>query len=753
MRMLTKQLCCTATALAFLLSISSVMPADSLQTAVALESPLFHAEAEDCTITEGASVETTVYGTEYPGYTGDGFVWAGNAGGVSFDITLEESAMYEFSTKCWMYLGDPGSTRLQTLAVDGEVISSQYIPNNGAWEDFSFGYFYLEAGTHTIELGASGSWGFILYDTVTFTFADMPDLNITPDLIDPDATAETKALMQYLTENYGNHIISGQQEIYGGGNDGDTELEFEYIYDNTGKYPVIRGFDLMNYNPLYGWEDGSTGRMIQWVTQRGGIATASWHINVPIDFENYEVGDFVDWKECTYKNYQASNSTFNTANILVEDSKERAYFDAAVEMLAEQLLILQDAKVPVIFRPLHEAQGNYGRYGDGTAWFWWGDRGPEVYKELWKLLYTKLTEEYGVHNCIWELNLYELDNSIEWYPGDEYVDMVAYDKYEGSPYKWGFDPATSVFLSLVNATNDTKMVALAENDVIPDIDGMVNEGAWWSYFCPWYGSFLTDGTTNPVDHLDKIYNSEYVITLDEVPSDLYGYERGNGGVWDVAGAYECEEGTIQRNEGTNIIDYKYCSGSGYVYLQGAGDYIEQTVTVKEAGTYYLIYGYQQNFEKSGKTQNLYVNGESVGTAFFPYSILFGEAEGIAVELKAGENTIKLESEEGWTYLDYLRVVSENEIGETTTATTATTEETTTTTTTTKLYGDVDCDASITIVDVVMLARYISQDEDLSITTEGVANADCNGDKEVSADDITLLSLYLAGLADSSQMGG
>lgn len=752
MRMLTKKLGCTATALAFLLSIGSVMPTSTLRTEAASETPLFHAEAENCTITEGATVETTVYGTEYPGYSGDGFVWAGNAGGVSFDITLEESAMYEFSTSCWMYLGDPGSTRLQTLAIDGEVISSQYIPNNESWSDFSFGYFYLEAGTHTIELGASGSWGFILYDTVTFDYADMPELNIAPNLIDPDATPETKALMQYLTENYGNHIISGQQEIYGGGNDGNTELEFEYIYDNTGKYPVIRGFDLMNYNPLYGWEDGSTGRMIQWVTQRGGIATASWHINVPIDFENYEVGDFVDWKECTYKNYQASNSTFNTANILVEDSKERAYFNEAVRMLAEQLLILQDANVPVIFRPLHEAQGNYGRYGDGTAWFWWGDRGPEVYKELWKLLYTMLTEEYGVHNCIWELNLYELDNSIEWYPGDEYVDMVAYDKYEGSPYKWGFDPATSVFLSLVNATNDTKMVALAENDVIPAVDGMVNEGAWWSYFCPWYGSFLTDGSTNPVEHLNEIYNSEYVITLDEVPNDLYGYVRGNGGVWDVDGAYECEEGTVQRNEGTSIIDYKYCSGTGYVYLQGAGDYIEQTITVDEAGTYYLIYGYQQNFEKAGKTQNLYVNGESVGTAFFPYSILFGEAEGIAVELKAGDNTIKLESEEGWTYFDYLRVVPENEYGLTTTVTTAITEETTTTTTTTKLYGDVDCDGSVSIVDVVMLARYVSQDAEVKLTATGLENADCDADSLVTADDLTLISRYISGLANSSEFG-
>ncbi|MBR5722541.1 MAG: hypothetical protein IKX57_02860 [Oscillospiraceae bacterium] len=207
--------------------------------------------------------------------------------------------------------------------------------------------------------------------------------------------------------------------------------------------------------------------------------------------------------------------------MLKEDSKERQYFDAAVKMLAEQLQRVQEAGVPIIFRPLHEAQGNYGRYGDGTAWFWWGDRGPEVFKELWKLLYSELTETYGLHNLIWELNLYEMDNSIEWYPGAEYVDMIAYDKYEGSPTRWGTDPATSVFLKLVGYSGDTKMVALSECDRIPDIEKITSEGAWWSYICPWYDEYITGESNNPKDLLKAFYNSDQVLTLDEMPKDLY----------------------------------------------------------------------------------------------------------------------------------------------------------------------------------------------------------------------------------------
>lgn len=698
------------TALALALSCTVFFAGENVITAA---TPVFSSEAEKCTVTDGASVATAVYDKEYPGYSGDGFVWAGNSGGVSFEVTLKESAMYKLTSRCWMYLGDVGDKRLQNLAIDGETVGSLYVPNCNKWDDFSFGFFYLEAGKHTVELGSSGSWGFILYDTVTFDFADMPELDADSVPVDGKATAETKELMSYLSDNYGSKIISGQQEIYGNGNDGDYELEFEYLYEKTGKYPAIRGFDFMNYNPLYGWEDGTTGRMIQWVNQRGGIATVCWHINIPSEFTSYVPGEAVDWSVCTYKPVK----TFNTANCLDPTTKEYEYLMLAIEDIAEQLLILQEAKVPVIFRPFHEAEGNNNTDGSG-AWFWWGSGGADVYRELWKLLYTTLTEEYGIHNCIWEVNLYDYAESAKWYPGDEYVDIVAYDKYEGSPYQWKTDAATSMFLTLVGYTDDKKMVAMSENDIIPDVTSMTNEGAWWLYFCPWYGSCITDGIQNTPDMLDKIYNSEHVITLDEVPSDVYGFERGNNGVWDVEGAYECEDGKITANQGTKIIGNKYCSGSGYVYLQGEDDSIEQTVTVDKAGKYTLIYGYQQNFESTGKTQNLYINGESAGTAFFPYSILFGEAEPIVVDLKAGVNTIKIVSVEGWTYFDYLLVRAAEDIAQ----------------------GDINADGAVNGTDLKLLGRHLLNASVLN--SAQAQRADASGDKKVNAADMTVLKRML-----------
>ena len=735
----TKKLFAALTASVTALGTCSALPV----TAAEQEKILLQAEAEDLTITEGGQATTKVYNDEYPGYTGTGFVWAGNSGGVKFDVDLTEGAMYTLNTRVYSYLGD----RLQNIAVDGVQVASQSLANKNDWYDVSWGSFYLDKGKHTVEVGSSGSWGFCLWDSVTFGYADTPDLKIDPTPVDKKATAETKALMKYLTDNYGKKIITGQQEIYGGGNDGDSELEFEYIYNLTGHYPAIRAFDFMNYNPLYGWEDGTTGRAIQWVAQRGGIATASWHINVPIDFENYTLGEAVDWQKCTYKNYQASNSTFNTANILKKDTKERKYFDAAVKMLAEQLLLLQDAKVPIILRPLHEAQGNYGRFGDGTSWFWWGDRGPEVYKELWKLLYTELTETYGVHNCLFEINLYELDNSAEWYPGNEYVDMIAYDKYEGSPYRWEMDPATSVFLTLVSDSDDTKMVALAECDKIPDITGMRNQGAWWSYICPWYGEFCMSEQYNTKDYMKEYYGDKDTVKLDDLPDDLYGYKRGNGGSWDVKGAYECEDGTLSRSAGTEVVEYKFCSGSGYVFLKNtdtANDSIEQTVTVDKAGTYALVWGYQQQYAEAGKTEHLFVNGKEVGDGIlFPHSIMFTESEPVTVELNAGKNTVKLETGEGWIYFDYL-LVREPGAQETT----APPAETTTVPQTAEkgLPGDVDDNGDVNVADAVKLARYNAEDKEITVTAQGIANADLNGDTKLTAEDLTILLNMLANLA-------
>lgn len=299
---------------------------------------------------------TQIYGAPKPGYSGSGFVWMQNSGTLTFSVTVPETGMYSISTRYMQELSADG--RQQSLNVNGVTKGSYMLPYTTAWKDFDFGFQKLNQGVNTIQIKAG--WGFAYFDTFTVDYADLDPLNVQPVLSDPQATPETQLLMNYLTEVYGNHIISGQQEIYGGGNDGNAELEFDWIHNLTGKYPAIRGFDFMNYNPLYGWEDGTTSRMIDWVNNRGGIATASWHINVPRDFTAYQPGEFVDWKKATYK---PTETNFNTANAVVPGTREYEYVMAAIDDLAEQLLILQDNNVPVLFRPYHEAEGNGGLNG------------------------------------------------------------------------------------------------------------------------------------------------------------------------------------------------------------------------------------------------------------------------------------------------------------------------------------------------------------------------------------------------------
>ncbi|OKP83714.1 glycosyl hydrolase [Paenibacillus sp. P32E] len=477
---------------------------------------LFTIESENAQLSSDLQVVTQIYGQPKPGYSGSGFVWMQNSGTLTFTVAVPETGMYSIRTRYMQELSPDG--RLQSLSVNGVTKGSYMLPYTTTWSNFDFGIQKLNQGNNTIQIKAG--WGFAYFDTFTVDVAVLDPLDVLPVLTDPKATPETQVLMNYLTEVYGKHMISGQQEIYGGGNDGNSELEFDWIHNLTGKYPAIRGFDLMNYNPLYGWEDGTTARMIDWVNNRGGIATNSWHITVPRNFTSYQLGQPVDWKEATYK---PTETNFKTANAVVPGTKEYQYVMMAIQDLAEQLQILQNNKVPVIFRPFHEAEGNGGLNGEG-AWFWWASAGADVYKQLWNLLYTELTETYGLHNLIWTYNSYVYSTSPAWYPGDNQVDMVGYDKYNtiynrydglsGVPNE---DAITSIFYKLVDLTGGKKMVAMTENDTVPSVKNLTEEKSGWLYFLPWYGEHLMSTAFNYPATLKTLYQSNYVITLDELP--------------------------------------------------------------------------------------------------------------------------------------------------------------------------------------------------------------------------------------------
>ena len=82
-------------------------------------------------------------------------------------------------------------------------------------------------------------------------------------------------------------------------------------------------------------------------------------------------------------------------------------------------------------------------------------------------------------------------------------------------------------------------------------------------------------------------------------------------------------------------------------------------------------------------------------------------------------------------------------------------ETTTTTTTTEpdpqkeaLAGDVDESGDVNVADAVLLARFLAEDADVTVSTQGKLNANVDGKTGVTADDLTKIMEYLAGMVSA-----
>ena len=458
---------------------------------------------------------------DFSGYSGNGFAYLDQKGTtLSVEVDVPEAGLYELSI-CYCEPSDPNK-KVQYLNVNGVNQGEVSFPYNTSFEEASGGVVNLKEGKNIIELKAY--WGYTYYDYLTIKPADksLTSLSPTRTLSNPNASDSTKRLYNFLCDTYGNHIIAGQQEYcgshnYNSWNDPDTfikdnEAEFDYIKEQTGELPAIRGIDFLAYNTTSDWRDQAPERCIEWTNKYKGIATVTWHWNVPCEEGSTETAFYVESASATY-------TTFSISKALTEGTWENEVLMADIDLIAQELTKLKEADVPILWRPLHEAEG---------AWFWWGAEGPEPCKELYRLLYDKLTNEYGLDNLIWTWTSYTFPTSSAWYPGDDVVDLVGYDKYNAVDGLPNLSSISSTFYSLVQSTNGQKMVAMTENDSIPSLENLVNDKAAWLYFCPWYMNYLTSEQNNPVENLVEIYQSEYCITLDELP-DLKTYPITEGG--------------------------------------------------------------------------------------------------------------------------------------------------------------------------------------------------------------------------------
>jgi mannan endo-1,4-beta-mannosidase len=187
-----------------------------------------------------------------------------------------------------------------------------------------------------------------------------------------------------------------------------------------------------------------------------------------------------------------------------ENSEEYELIIRDIDVIAVQLKKMQAENIPVLWRPLHEAEG---------TWFWWGSKGPESCKWLWRLMFDRLVNHHELNNLIWVWTSSDKNTALDWYPGDEYVDMIGADVYlSAGNYSSGF----TMFDNLVTLFEGKKIIALSETGTIPEPDALKDEGAAWSWFATWSGDFMLDGNWNSASHVATVFKHEYVITLDEL---------------------------------------------------------------------------------------------------------------------------------------------------------------------------------------------------------------------------------------------
>lgn len=235
-------------------------------------------------------------------------------------------------------------------------------------------------------------------------------------LSDKNATPETENLYQNLILLQEKGFLFGHQDDLAYGVKWRYEEGRSDIKDVTGDYPALYGWDLggiehQKSNNIDGVPFKKMKNWIKEIYDRGGVSTISWHMDNPLTMKN-------SW----------DTTPGSLRSILPNGEKHQLYLswlDQAAQFLGN-LKGSDGKKIPILYRPFHELTGN---------WFWWckNNATPEEFKEIWRFTIHYLRETKKLNNLIIVYNTADFKSKeefLEYYPGDDVVDVLSFDKYQ-----------------------------------------------------------------------------------------------------------------------------------------------------------------------------------------------------------------------------------------------------------------------------------------------------------------------------------
>lgn len=329
--------------------------------------------------------------------------------------------------------------------------------------------------------------------------------------VDGIHSKEAQRLLDYMRDNTGIGMLSGVCACINW-----NQNEAFWVYKHTGKYPAINNFDFIHYeySSPGGWIDYSNPSPALTWAENNGVVSAMWHWNQRAN-NGYD-------SSCT-PGSAPDQTSFSPSAIFDPESDGYKKMIHDIDIVAGWMKPLAEAGIPILWRPLHEAQGNWDENLKDEwrkAWFWWGIDGPEACVEIWKVMYDRMVIHHGLTNLIWVCNI---GSSRLWYPGDEYVDIVGYDFYNSSMDDMVY------WYEYMERNYPTKLRAICECGNIPKISDQWERGLFWNYFTPWWDNARTQDMNadsfNSTDHnncnidwWNDALDCSFVLTRDMLPS-------------------------------------------------------------------------------------------------------------------------------------------------------------------------------------------------------------------------------------------
>jgi len=476
-------------------------------------------------------------------------------------------------------------------------------------------------------------------------------------LANPNASPATVELFNYLSAQYGQHCLTGMNDCPNGllgsgvltpGYDGD-------VFTTSGKHEALVDNELS-------WENAVTP------TSTMTAMVNAYQSTRPI----------LAFQWCWYFEghpYGAAGAV-NVANMVIPGTQENSDCLANLAQVANDFQVLQNANIPVLFRPLHEID---------SGWFWWTDsNSPANTVALWKMIYNYMTVTRGLNNIIWVWSSGLSLPNTAYYPGSSYVDIIGTDCYNRN-----FQDDRDYFTQLYNALgamDATKMCSLTECGAIPNPD-LMQSGASpkWLYALSWYGIGAGLTPTVPWDPgqsgaglsqnsiANDLHNwlAAFMITKDQLPKFSSGsgvnllpdvgiispLDDGSGrfvGSFPVICAYASDrDGTISRADvyanGTKVGSV---ATSPYTF----------TWNIATPGTYNIQAVAVDNTGASANSQTVRISYNVADLAFnCPLTTSDASNAAAAVDGSYWTNWISAKGATAWNYVDLGSTYTINEV--------------------------------------------------------------------------------------------